>query len=128
MEIMKRNFIVLLISTFIYWLAFQGGSKLIELYVIVNLNAPVLPIILIEQSFIPLILGYYTCDFLTTNNKLAPLLVLVMPLLMVIMTLIFSRNENGEFRFEPMWLFFTIVSLQFIFILIGSYISYARNS
>jgi len=128
MKIMKRNFIVLLISTFIYWLAFQGGSKLIELYVIVNLNAPVLPIVLIEQSVIPLILGYYTCNFLTTNNKLTPLLVLVMPLIMLAMSLIYSRNENGEFTFQPISLFLTIISLQFIFILIGSYLSYAKNS
>ena len=128
MEIIKRNFIVLLISTFVYWLAFQGGSKLIELYVVVNLNAPVLPIVLIEQSLIPLIMGYVTCNYLTTNNKLTPLLVLGMPLIMVVMSLIYSRNENGEFIFEPMSLFLTIISLQFIFVLIGSYISYARNN
>ena len=127
MEIIKRNFIVLLISTFAYWLAFQGGSKLIELYVVVNLNAPVLPIVLIEQSLIPLIMGYMTCNYLTANNKLTPLLVLAMPLIMVILSLIYSRNENGEFMFEPMSLFLTIISLQFIFVLIGSYISYARN-
>jgi len=128
MEIIKRNTIVLLVSTFFYWLAFQGGAKLIERYVVVNLNAPVLPIILIEQSLIPLVMGYITCKFLITTNKLAPLLVLVMPLFLVIMSLIFSRNENGEFVFEPISLFLTIISIQFIFVLIGSYISYAKNS
>ena len=48
MNITRNNIIVLTVSAVLYAVAMRGGSMLIEIYVL-NVDAPVLPIVLLEQ-------------------------------------------------------------------------------
>lgn len=92
---MKNNILVMIIGVFLYVIAFQIAGFLFELYMI-HIKGPVLPVVLLEQSIIPFIFGFYVYKYLKIKGKLSPLVVLLMPTCLIIPSTVWDIIQGED--------------------------------
>ena len=123
---MKKNIQVIIFGFVLYVIAFQIAGYLFELY-IVHIKGPVLPIVLLEQSIIPFIFGFYVYKYLQVYGKLSPLIVLIMPVCLIIPSTIWDIIQGEDVTtFMYTGLYITVVVIQLVFVVFGAYIQFFK--
>ena len=121
---MKKNILLLIISVGAYALAFQFASLLFAKYMI-HINGPVLPIVVLEQTIIPFIFGYYVYKYLNISGALSPLLVLLIPITVILVTTVIDIIQGKNVTiYEHTTAYLVIASTQLVFITIGAYVQF----
>lgn len=123
---MKKNIQVIIIGFVLYVIAFQIAGYLFKLYM-VHIKGPVLPIVLLEQSIIPFVFGFYVYKYLKVYGVLSPFIVLVMPICLIIPSTIWDIVQGEDVTiFMYTGLYITVVVMQLVFVVFGAYIQFFK--
>ena len=124
---MNKNVPVIIIGIIVYGLTFQVASLMFEKYLI-YIQGPALPFLLVEQTLIPFVLGFYVYKYLNLEGNLSPLVVIIMPICLIVPFTLWDVIKGDDVTlYEHTLLFMLVASLQLLFVILGSYTQYMKK-
>ena len=121
---MKKIILILIAGIILYNIVFRTASLLLEQYII-HAVGPVLPVMIIEQSLIPFIFGYFLYKYLPYTNLGSIFIVLIIPVVNFTLSYVTASAEEVAFNNSgDILLLLLIVVLQPVFITLGAFLQY----
>ncbi len=121
---MKKTILIIIFGVILYNIAFRTASLLLEQYINYAIG-PILPIIIIEQSLIPFVFGFFVYKYLSFSSISSVFIVLIIPVVNFTLSYATATAEEVAINHSgDLLLLLLIVILQPVFIIAGSFVQY----